>query len=171
MDNRKISRLRRWTREGIILVLLTLAVVWGVDRYRKPTLPASFSATPMQSIDGNVQDISALSQERPLLIYVWATWCSICRYTTPSVNKLAKEGGNVVSIAMRSGDNAKLARWVEKKQLKMPVINDENGALLQQWQVSVTPTLVIVSKGNVVSTTTGWTSYWGLKLRMWWAGV
>lgn len=171
MDNRKISRLLRWAREGIILVLLTLAVVWGVDRYRKPTLPASFSATPMQSIDGNVQDISALSQERPLLIYVWATWCSICRYTTPSVNKLAKEGGNVVSIAMRSGDNAKLARWVEKKQLKMPVINDENGALSQQWQVSVTPTLVIVSKGNVVSTTTGWTSYWGLKLRMWWAGV
>lgn len=53
---------------------------------------------------------------------------------------------------MRSGDNAKLARWVEKKQLKMPVINDENGALSQQWQVSVTPTLVIVSKGNVVST-------------------
>ena len=171
MDNRKISRLRRWAREGIILVLLTLAVVWGVDQYRKPTLPASFSATPMQSIDGNVHDISALSQERPLLIYVWATWCSICRYTTPSVNKLAKEGGNVVSIAIRSGDNAKLARWVEKKQLKMPVINDENGALSQQWQVSVTPTLVIVSKGNVVSTTTGWTSYWGLKLRMWWAGV
>ncbi|HDT1287678.1 protein disulfide oxidoreductase [Enterobacter asburiae] len=171
MDNRKISRLRRWAREGIILVLLTLAVVWGVDRYRKPTLPASFSATPMQSIDGNIHDIAALSQERPLLIYVWATWCSICRYTTPSVNKLAKEGGSVVSIAMRSGDNAKLARWVEKKQLKMPVINDENAALSQQWQVSVTPTLVIVSKGNVVSTTTGWTSYWGLKLRMWWAGV
>ncbi|EPL4523443.1 protein disulfide oxidoreductase [Enterobacter asburiae] len=171
MDNRKISRLRRWAREGIIFVLLTLAVVWGVDRYRKPTLPASFSATPMQSIDGNIHDIAALSQERPLLVYVWATWCSICRYTTPSVNKLAKEGGNVVSIAMRSGDNATLARWVEKKQLKMPVINDENGALSQQWQVSVTPTLVIVSKGNVVSTTTGWTSYWGLKLRMWWVGV
>ncbi|BBJ62392.1 protein disulfide oxidoreductase [Enterobacter asburiae] len=171
MDNRKNSRLRRWVREGIIFVLLTLAVVWGVDRYRKPTLPASFSATPMQSIDGNIHDIAALSQERPLLIYVWATWCSICRYTTPSVNKLAKEGGNVVSIAMRSGDNAKLARWVEKKQLKMPVINDENGALSQQWQVSVTPTLVIVSKGHVVSTTTGWTSYWGLKLRMWWVGV
>ncbi|WP_318592049.1 protein disulfide oxidoreductase [Enterobacter asburiae] len=171
MDNRKNSRLRRWVREGIIFVLLTLAVVWGVERYRKPTLPASFSATPMQSIDGNIHDIAALSQERPLLIYVWATWCSICRYTTPSVNKLAKEGGNVVSIAMRSGDNAKLARWVEKKQLKMPVINDENGALSQQWQVSVTPTLVIVSKGHVVSTTTGWTSYWGLKLRMWWVGV
>ena len=41
MDNRKINRLRRWAREGVILVLLTLAVAWGVDQYRKPTLPAS----------------------------------------------------------------------------------------------------------------------------------
>ncbi|TIN52415.1 MAG: protein disulfide oxidoreductase [Mesorhizobium sp.] len=171
MDNRKLSRLRRWAREGIILILLTLAVMWGVDQYRKPSLPASFSATPMQSIDGNIHDIAALSQERPLLIYVWATWCSICRYTTPAVDKLAKEGGNVVSVAMRSGDNAKLARWAEKKNLSMPVINDASGALSQQWQVSVTTTLVIVSKGDVVSATTGWTSYWGLKIRMWWAGV
>ncbi|EKS6887385.1 protein disulfide oxidoreductase [Enterobacter bugandensis] len=171
MDNRKLSRLRRWAREGIILILLTLVVLWGVDQYRKPSLPASFSATPMQSIDGNIHDIAALSKERPLLIYVWATWCSICLYTTPAVDKLAKEGGNVVSIAMRSGDDAKLARWAEKKNLSMPVINDANGAVSQQWQVSVTPTLVIVSKGKVVSTTTGWTSYWGLKIRMWWGGV
>lgn len=73
MDNRKINRLRRWAREGVILVLLTLAVAWGVDQYRKPTLPASFSATPMTSIDGKMHDIAALSGERPLLIYVWAT--------------------------------------------------------------------------------------------------
>ncbi|MFP2383813.1 protein disulfide oxidoreductase [Enterobacter ludwigii] len=171
MENRKFSRLRRWAREGIIFFLLALAVMWGVDQYRKPTLPASFSAAPMHSIDGKIHDITVLSQERPLLIYVWATWCSICRFTTPSVNTLAEQGGNVVSIAMRSGDDAKLARWVDKKQLVMPVVNDANGALSQAWQVSVTPTLVIVSKGKVVSTTTGWTSYWGTKLRLWWAGL
>jgi hypothetical protein len=116
----------------------------------------------MQSIDGKMHDIAALSQERPLLIYVWATGAAFA--VTRRLRLISwQKRGNVVSIAMRSGDNAKLARWVEKKQLKMPVINDENGALSQAWQVSVTPTLVIVSKGNVVSTTTGWTSYWGLK--------
>lgn len=171
MDNRKVSKLRRWVREGCVLILLVMVVMWGVDQFRKPTLPASFSATPMQSIDGKTYDIAALSQNRPLLIYVWATWCSICRFTTPSVSALAEEGGNVVSIALRSGDDAKLHRWVEKKQLAMPVINDANGALSQEWQVSVTPTLVIVSKGKVVSTTTGWTSYWGMKARLWWAGI
>ncbi|MDU7768141.1 MAG: protein disulfide oxidoreductase, partial [Serratia marcescens] len=25
--------------------------------------------------------------------------------------------------------------------------------------------------GKVVQTTTGWTSYWGMKLRLWWAAV
>ncbi|CZX29957.1 protein DsbE [Enterobacter kobei] len=35
MDNRKLSRLRRWAREGIIFFLLALAVmwVWGGDRF------------------------------------------------------------------------------------------------------------------------------------------
>lgn len=167
MDNRKINRLRRWAREGVILVLLTLAVAWGVDQYRKPTLPASFSATPMTSIDGKMHDIAALSQERPLLIYVWATWCSVCRYTTPSVEKLAAQGENVVSIALRSGDDTRLAQWMQKKQLTMPVVNDARGELAQRWQVSVTPTIVIVSQGQPVSVTTGWTSYWGMKARLW----
>ena len=166
-----VSKLRRWLRELMILLLLAGALIVGMDYLRRPALPPNLTTTPLQTLEGNVVDLHAMSQQRPLLIYVWATWCSICRYTTPAVNQLAEEGGNVVSIAMRSGDNAKLARWVDKKQLKMPVINDENGALSQAWQVSVTPTLVIVSKGNVVSTTTGWTSYWGLKIRMWWAGL
>jgi hypothetical protein len=55
MDNRIFSRLRRWVREGIVFILLALAVMWGVDQYRKPAIPASFSATPMQSIDGNLR--------------------------------------------------------------------------------------------------------------------
>ncbi len=61
MENRKFSQLRRWAREGIILVLLALAVIWSVDQYRKPLLPATFSATPMQDVDGSVHDIAALS--------------------------------------------------------------------------------------------------------------
>ena len=164
------SKLRRWGRELLILLLIALAMVWGMDQLRKPVLPVGFSATPVQTLDGEQVSIAALSAERPLLIYVWATWCGICRYTTPAVEKLAQEGGNVLSVALRSGDDRQLARWIAKKQLTLPVVNDASAALSRQWQVSVTPTLVIVSKGEVVGTTTGWSSYWGMKLRLWWAG-
>ncbi len=161
----------RWLREGVMLLVIGAAIVWGVDQYRQPALPDTFSGVVLPTIDGQTVDIAALSARRPLLVYVWATWCNVCRYTSPSVNKLAEQGGNVMSIAMRSGDDSRLTQWMHKKQLTMPVINDPRGELAQRWQVSVTPTLVVIDKGKPVSATTGWTSYWGMKLRLWWADI
>ena len=165
------QRALRWLREGVMLLVIGAAIVWGVDQYRQPALPDTFSGVVLPTIDGQTVDLAALSARRPLLVYVWATWCNVCRYTSPSVNKLAEQGGNVMSIAMRSGDDSRLTQWMHKKQLTMPVINDPRGELAQRWQVSVTPTLVVIDKGKPVSATTGWTSYWGMKLRLWWAGI
>jgi hypothetical protein len=53
----------------------------------------------------------------------------------------------------------------------MPVVNDEQGQLSRLWQIQVTPTLVVAYKGEVKSVTTGFTSGWGMKLRLWWAGI
>ncbi|MCG4788825.1 protein disulfide oxidoreductase, partial [Roseburia faecis] len=49
--------------------------------------------------------------------------------------------------------------------------NDERGDLAARWQVSVTPSFLIVKDGKVVSTTTGWSSGLGLKLRLAWASL
>ena len=110
-----------------------------------------------------------MSHERPLLLYVWATWCSVCRYTTPSVAALADDGGNVMTVALRSGDNATLTRWLAHKKTALPTINDASGQLSQRWEVQVTPTLIVISRGEVKSVTTGWTSNWGMRLRLWMA--
>ena len=163
-------RVYRWLREMIVLLLLAAVLMWGVDRFRSPTLPDTFSGTTMQTIDGQQLDFAAMSETRPLLVYVWATWCSICRFTSPSVEKLKEQGGNVVSIALRSGDDEKVQRYLQAKHYQMPLVNDPQGRLSANWQVSVTPTLVIIDKGQVVSSTTGFTSGWGMKLRLWWAG-
>ncbi|EHM49408.1 thiol-disulfide isomerase/thioredoxin [Yokenella regensburgei] len=165
------SKLRRWMRELVVLLLLAMAVMWGMDQLRKPVLPADFSGMPMQTLTGSQVDLAALSADRPLLLYIWATWCGICRYTTPAVDEMAEQGANVMTLAMRSGDDQELTRYLQKRQLSMPVINDARGNLARQWQVGVTPTLVVISKGKVVTATTGWTSAWGMKLRLWWASV
>jgi len=81
------------------------------------------------------------------------------------------EGENVMTIALRSGNEAEVSRWLLRKGVEFPVINDANGAISHSWAISVTPTLVVMSKGRVVSTTSGWTSYWGMKLRLWWAKI
>lgn len=160
-------RILRWLREAVVLLLLAAVLMWGVDRFRRPALPETFNDLTVRTIDDRSVDLAAQSATRPLLVYVWATWCSVCRYTTPSVEKLAARGENVVSIALRSGDDARLRQWMAKKQLTMPVVNDARGELAHRWQVGVTPTLIVVYQGRPVSVTTGWTSYWGMKARMW----
>lgn len=164
------SKTLRWLREGIVWLLIALAAVLITDQFRKPSLPANFISTPLQTLDGESVDLAQRSHDRPLLVYVWATWCGVCRYTTPSVAEMAEEGRNVISVALRSGDDATLSHWLAKKRYGMPTVNDPQGQLARRWQVQVTPTVLIVSRGEVKSITTGYTSGWGMKLRLWWAG-
>lgn len=165
------SKLRRWGREGLVLLLLLSAVLLLLDGWRAPQLPATFDSAPLRTLDGSTVTLGSLSEERPLLLYFWASWCGVCRFTTPDVALLAAEGANVMTVALRSGDEQRVAGWLEKKKVALPVINDEQGALSGSWQINVTPTLVVLYKGEMVSSTTGWTSYWGMKLRLWWSSL
>ncbi|WP_088621767.1 thioredoxin domain-containing protein [Klebsiella pneumoniae] len=139
------SKIRRWLRELAVWLLIGAAVSLAVDYFRQPALPQNVSATSLQTLDGRTLDLHAMSQQKPLLLYVWATWCGVCRYTTPSVASLAADSGNVLTVALRSGDNS----------------------VARQWDIQVTPTLVVISQGEVKSVTTGWTSGWGMRLRLW----
>lgn len=153
------------------MLALTAGVVWGVDILRSPTVSGQQLNQSLHTLDGQQLSLAARSQQKPLLVYVWATWCGVCRHTTPDIEQMARDGDNVLTIALRSGDDASLARWLARHQLSMPVVNDRTGRLATAWQVGVTPTLLVVSKGKVVASTTGWTSGPGIRLRLWWAGL
>ncbi|HCC0886649.1 TPA: protein disulfide oxidoreductase [Salmonella enterica] len=163
------GKLRRWLREAAIFLVLLIAIMVVVDVWRAPQAPPAFAVTPLRTLAGESTTLAAVSEERPVLLYFWASWCGVCRFTTPAVARLAAEGENVMTVALRSGDDAGVARWLARKGVDFPVVNDANGALSAGWDISVTPTLVVVSQGRVVFTTSGWTSYWGMKLRLWWA--
>ncbi|MBL3522537.1 protein disulfide oxidoreductase [Serratia plymuthica] len=165
-----MAKLRRWGRELLILLLIVLAAVMAMDWLRAPQAPAAFDAQALTTLSGERVSLAQLSRDKPLLVYFWASWCGVCRFTTPYVARLAEEGGNVLTVALRSGDDLQVEQWLARKRLTLPVVNDPRGELSAQWQVGVTPTLVVISQGKVVQSTTGWTSYWGMKLRLWWAG-
>ncbi|AKP32533.1 protein disulfide oxidoreductase [Yersinia aleksiciae] len=162
-----MSRLKRWGKELAVLVLLVAVVSLGMDWLRSPQAPPDWSDTPLQTLTGESVSLQAMSQDKPLLIYFWATWCGVCKFTSPSVNQLVQEGENVLTVALRSGDASQVERWLSKKGYQLPVVNDPTGQLSAQWQVSVTPTLVILYQGKMVQHTSGWTSYWGMKVRLW----
>ncbi|MCZ4058370.1 protein disulfide oxidoreductase [Pantoea sp. LMR881] len=164
-----MRRLTRGLRKGSGLLLIVMIFIWGADRLRAPTLPEDLAAVPVTGMNDANLNLAELSQSQPLLVYVWASWCNICKLTTRSVANLIAEGKPVLSVAIRSGDDAQVETWMRKKSLNGPGINDQRGELAQRWDIAATPTFIVLYKGKVVSTTSGWTSGWGLTLRLWWA--
>ncbi|MFM1665732.1 protein disulfide oxidoreductase [Aeromonas salmonicida] len=164
-------RLRRWGKEALWLLLFGVVISTALDFWRSPALPEGNPLPTLTLQDGTTADLQAMSRDKPLLVYYWASWCAVCRFTTPTMEQLWQDGENVLTVALRSGNTQQLSKGMGKKGLTFPTHNDERGDLAARWQVSVTPSFLIVKDGKVVSTTTGWSSGLGLKLRLAWASL
>ncbi|HDZ8914404.1 TPA: protein disulfide oxidoreductase [Aeromonas hydrophila] len=167
----KPPRWRRWGKEALWLLLMALVISTLLDLWRGPTLPAGAMEAPFTLQDGTTTSLAEQSRGKPLLVYYWASWCGVCRFTTPTVEQLWQQGENVLTVALRSGSDDQLRAGMAKKGLAFPTHNDEQGALAARWQVGVTPTFLIIKDGKLVSSTTGWNSWLGLKARLLWASL
>ena len=162
-----MGRLKKWSKELLVLAIILVIAFTVMDFWRKPQSLAPVLLEPLTIATGEVVSIAELSEKQPVLVYFWATWCGVCRFTSPTVSDLAKSGVPEVTVALRSGESSRLLAGMEKKELDFPVVNDINGQLAAQVGVTATPTFMIIDKGEMVSFTSGWTSYLGLKSRLW----
>ena len=89
-----------------------------------------------------------LDQAKPTIIYFWGSWCGYCRYTSPTINSLSEEGYPVVSVALRSGTNKDVEDYLQTHHYQFTTVNDPQGKIAEQWQVNVTPTIIILNKGK-----------------------
>ena len=147
-------------------VVFFLVVGWGVDLWRAQEL-VSGKAPELTavSVQGEEVDLLAMSQEKPVLVYFWATWCSVCSTVSPSVD-FVSNGYQVVTVALSSGPDERVQRYLGAKDYDFTVVNDEKGLISRQWGISVTPTLFVINKGEISSVTTGFTSPFGMWVRL-----
>jgi len=128
-----------------------------------PEISASF-------IDGSPIQL-AQYRGKPLLLHFWATWCSICRLEQSSIQSLS-HSYQVVTIAMQSGEGQKVQEFMRQESLNFPAIADAGGEISQLYGVNAVPTSFILdSNGKIKFTETGFSSEWGLRLRLWLADI
>lgn len=163
---KKCKGWRGWLKEIIILTVMVIVIGWGVDLWRSQSM-ASGPAPQLlsQSVSGTNIDLLAMSQEKPVMVYFWATWCAVCNSVSPSVD-LISEHYQVVTVALTSGEKKRIEQYLNAKQYQFDVINDPQGQISRKWGISVTPTIFVIYKGEITSVTTGFTSPVGMWLRL-----
>lgn len=149
----------------LILMIFTSAKTW-MQRNMVEGTPPALQGTLLNGQIINLQSLKG----KPVLLHFWASWCGICKLEQDSIEAISKEHG-VISIAMKSGDSSEIRQYMKKHQLSFPVIVDEEGEIAARFGVSAVPASFIISpEGQIAFKETGYTSGWGLRLRLWLSG-
>ena len=142
-----------------IIVLNVVSYFKGIDLNKE-----KFSIQSFELIDGSNYEIK---NDTPLLVNFWATWCPICALEEQNIENLSKDF-EVITIATQSGSNEEIEKYLKDKNLSFKVVNDEFGLLSGEFNVKAFPTTFIYDKNkNLKFTEVGYTSTFGLKLRLW----
>jgi peroxiredoxin len=148
-------------------ILVVLLVFVAIKTYmQRDLVQGPAPALHDTFIDGQPANLQNL-QGKPVLLYFWATWCPVCKMQNGSVAAISRDH-TVVTVAMNSGTDLEIEAFLNEKQLSFPVIADESGVIASQFGVNGVPTSFIIDPaGNIAFTEMGYTTEWGLRLRLW----
>jgi len=171
LSDRWKSRLKKWSKELLYTALIIFIVSNVMSFLRSPDIKDKH-LPEISTILSNGELFSTLDfADQPVMIHFWASWCPTCKIEATNIQAIADEY-NVLTIAVKSGSATKINTYLKHNDLDYKVINDEQGALAQTFLVQAYPTTFIYNKDNeLIFTEVGYTSTWGLKLRMWWASL
>lgn len=144
-----------------------ILIYFGVRSYMQWHL-ASGTVPVLQAktLAGKAFDIN-LPRQGPLLVHFWASWCPICHLEQDGIQAISRDYP-VISVAMSSGNNASVRRFMKQQGLDFPVINDPNGQIARRFGVTGVPVSFVVDANNQIRfVERGYTTEWGLRLRLW----
>ena len=88
-----------------------------------------------------------------VLLNVWATWCQPCRIEMPRVQKLHHDfrAKGLLVYGVNVGEEAVDVRpFLKKTGYSFPILFDHDRAVMNRYQVTGIPTLVIVDRAGSV---------------------
>jgi len=105
-------------------------------------------------------------KNKPIMIHFWATWCPTCKLEAGNIDRVSKYY-NVVTIAVKSGSNKDIKKFLQENNLNLKVVNDKNSVYAREFNISGFPTTFIYNKNRkLIFSEVGYTSTLGLYLRM-----
>lgn len=153
-------------KEGIKFIILALIISLIIDWWRKPEEPVDFIQEPLHTLSYKKIDLLQQSKDRVSILYFWASWCGYCRRNSPVIEQLRAEGIPVLSIALSSGSNDEIRHYMKQHNLNFETVNDSESSIARRWNIIATPTTVLIKNGKMLHSTSGLSTYWGLRARI-----
>lgn len=163
MDNPDNFSSRQWVVFSIILLVTAIGWIWISRTTPDPAyagnipIPRQGFQAPdfrLNTIFGEDITLSNLNG-KPVLINFWASWCPPCVAEMPAIQKIYQEYGNegfiVLAVNASNQDNLNNAvKFVEKNNLKFPILLDSDGQVSNQYLVQSLPTSFFIDRSGKI---------------------
>lgn len=155
---------QRWSIDFVIIAAIFFAVQFWMQRGMVEGDAPDFKEVTLANNTVTLSDYSG----KPLLLHFWGSWCPYCNFEQSSISDLSKDW-QVLTIAYRSGDADAVAAFAKEKGIEAwPIIVDEDSNLAKKYGVKAVPaTYIVDGNGKIRLKTAGFTTKWGLQLRLW----
>ena len=164
-----MNRVKHYLKEIAIFIIVMTIFANIISIYKSSDLNAE--ALKLSSVTLMNNELYTFKNDRPILIHFWATWCPTCKLEASNIEYISKSY-NVVTIAVNSGSNAEISKYLDENEFTFKVVNDQDSIYSSEFKIAAYPTTFIYDKNrDLVFSEVGYTSTIGLYLRMWWAGV
>jgi len=164
-----MNRVKHYLKEITLFIVVMTIFANIISIYKSSDL--NKEVLTLRSITLMNQEEYRLDNSRPLVIHFWATWCPTCKLEASNIELISKQY-DVITIAVNSGSNVDIKRYLDENNFTFRVVNDKNSIYASKFKIAAYPTTFIYDKNrNLVFSEVGYTSTIGLYLRMWWAGI
>lgn len=154
----------------IIFFVITMTILANIVSLYKSS---DLNKKPLNLVNIHLleKQVYQFNDTRPLLVHFWASWCPTCKLEASNIQMLSAHF-EVLTIAVKSGSDSDIKQYLHESDFNFNVVNDESGFISNEFNIAAFPTTFIYDKEkNLVFSEVGYTSTFGLWLRMWWAGL
>jgi cytochrome c biogenesis protein CcmG/thiol:disulfide interchange protein DsbE len=140
------------------LVLATVALAAGCSTPQRDAAFRPLSVgdpAPAYAVRTLAGDSVRVGAGAPVLLNVWATWCTSCREEMADLAALDREyaprGVRVLAVSVDAGDGTRVRRFVAAEKLPFAVAHDPGGEVQRSFQaVGVPETYLISGSGKLL---------------------